>query len=186
MKIFSLLICCSLLVAQDMGRNLSLFTDKRSLDIGQAITVEVIEFSEASNDAKTETKRDDKHKLEGKVGTGLLDFIPEFGAESGNSFTYKGEGKTSKKGSLKTKMTVQIIDKTPSGDLVIEGSRVIKINGEQEVFVLSGTVRPQDIMANNVVYSYQIYNSKIVFEGKGDISDSQSKGLISRVLGWIF
>lgn len=187
MKLFSLLILTiSFLSAQDMGRRLSLFTDKRSQDIGQAITIEVMESSTASNNAKSETKRNDANKLEGKIGTGFLDFLPEFGAEGNNSFTYKGEGKTSKSGSLETKMTVQIIGKTPTGDLIVEGKRVIEINEEQEVFVLSGMVRPQDVTAQNTVSSYQIYNSKITFKGKGEISDTQSKGIVSRVLGWIF
>jgi flagellar L-ring protein precursor FlgH len=186
MKYISLFLLIMICAHSQMGRTISLFTDKRSLDIGQAITVDVMEFSEASSVGKTETKRDDKNKLEGKVGTGLLDFIPSFGAEGGNSFTYKGEGKTSKKGSLKTKITVQIVGKTVSEDLIIEGSRVIEINGEKELFVLSGNVRPQDVSSTNTVFSYQIYNSKIVFKGKGDIADSQSKGIVSRFLGWIF
>ena len=175
-----------LMISQDMGREISLFSDKRSLSVGQAITVEVVEFSQASNVAKTETKRNDGHALSGALGTGLLDFIPEFGASSTNSFNYKGEGKTSKGGTLKTKMSVRIVGKTPSGDLVVEGSRVIQINEEKEIFVLSGSVRPQDVRSDNTIFSYQIYDSKIVFKGKGDVSDAQSKGLISRVLGWIF
>ena len=186
MKYYSFYLIFILCAHAQMGRTVSLFTDKRSLDIGQAISVDVMEFSEASTVGKTETKRDDSNKLEGKVGSGLLDFIPAFGAEGSNSFTYKGEGKTSKKGSLKTKITVQIVGKTISQDLIIEVSRVIEINGEKEVFILSGNVRPQDVSSSNTVFSYQIYNSKIVFKGKGEIADTQSKGIISRFLGWIF
>jgi flagellar L-ring protein precursor FlgH len=187
MKIFSLfLIFCGFISAQSYDPSFSLFTDKRSLDIGQAITVQVIEFSQASNNAKTETKKDDKYTLSGAEGTGLLKFLPEFGATAGNNMTLKGEGKTSKTGSLKTKMTVKIINKTPSGDLVVEGKRVIEMNGEKEIFVLSGSVRPQDITAENTIFSYQIYDAKMVYKGKGDVTDAQKKGLFSTLLGWIF
>jgi flagellar L-ring protein FlgH len=185
-KISVFLLSVYLILAQDYGKSISLFADFKSIEVGQAITVLVMEFSQASNTAKTENKRDDKNSISSSAGTGIFDFIPEFGVANSNKLQFKGEGKTSKSGALKTKMTVKVVDRTASGDLVIEGSRVIQINNEKEVFKITGIVRPADVSSENTVYSYHIYDAQLSYTGKGEVSSAQSKGIISTIIGWIF
>ena len=187
MKRISLMfITICIFSAQDYGKSVSLFADFKSIEVGQAITVLVMEFSQASNTAKTENKRDDKNSISNAAGTGIFDFIPEFGVSNSNKMQFKGEGKTSKSGALKTKMTVKVIDRTAGGDLVIEGSRVIQINNEKEVFKITGVVRPADVSSENTVYSYHIYDAQLSYTGKGEVTDAQSKGILSTIIGWIF
>lgn len=185
-KISLYMVMSAFLFAQDYGKSISLFADFKSIQVGQAITVLVMEFSQASNNAKTENKRDDKNTISGSAGTGVFDFIPEFGVGNSSKIQFKGEGKTSKSGSLKTKMTVKVVGKTSSGDLMVEGSRVIQINNEKEVFKITGIVRPADVSSENTVYSYHIYDAQLTYTGKGEVTDAQSKGIISTVMGWIF
>jgi len=73
-----------------------------------------------------------------------------------------------------------------NGDLVITGLRTIIVNGEEQKITLSGIVRPADILANNSVYSYNIADARIAFEGNGVVSSAQGPGWITKLLHWIF
>ncbi|MFZ0391804.1 MAG: flagellar basal body L-ring protein FlgH, partial [Calditrichia bacterium] len=92
----------------------------------------------------------------------------------------------SKRGVLKTKIAARIVGKNQAGDYMIEGRRVIEINSEKETYILTGTVRPEDIMSDNTVYSYNIYDAHIVYRGKGEVSRAQKAGVFTRFMQWLF
>jgi Flagellar basal body L-ring protein len=69
---------------------------------------------------------------------------------------------------------------------VIEGTRVVTINKENQKILLTGVVRPQDVSPENTVSSIYVANAAIQFDGKGTVGDRQKKGLISRIFDWIF
>ncbi|RMG41561.1 MAG: hypothetical protein D6732_02205, partial [Methanobacteriota archaeon] len=60
------------LPAQDLGRSISLYTDIKANRVGKGLTVLVMEFSQAKNEAKTETKKQSNNSISGGAGTGLL------------------------------------------------------------------------------------------------------------------
>ncbi|HFE65145.1 MAG TPA: hypothetical protein ENK14_12145 [Caldithrix sp.] len=99
---------------------------------------------------------------------------------------FRGDARTSKRGMLKAKIAARIVGINEAGDYIIEGKRVIEINNETETYILSGAVRPEDIMADNTVYSYNIYDAHIVYKGKGEVSRAQKAGFLTRLLQWIF
>ncbi|RMG67592.1 MAG: flagellar basal body L-ring protein FlgH [Calditrichaeota bacterium] len=174
------------LPAQDMGRSLSLFTDTRSDRVGKGITVLIMEFSEARNEARTESKKQNKNSVTGAKGTGAFSFFPELGLESSSQNDFKGDARTSKRGTLKAKVAARIVGKNEAGDFLIEGKRVLEINNEKEILIVSGAVRPEDINPDNTVYSYNIYDAHIVYKGKGEVSRAQKGGMLTRVLQWLF
>jgi flagellar L-ring protein precursor FlgH len=106
------------------------------------------------------------------------------GIGTGNSF--KGEGSTSNTGSLRAKISVRVDSVLANGNLVINGKRTIIVNGEEQVITLSGIVRPSDIQADNSVYSYNISDARIAFEGSGIVSHAQGPGWITKLLHWLF
>ena len=55
----------------------------------------------------------------------------------------------------------------------------------QTVFI-KGIVRSSDIMADNSVYSFNISEAEILFDGKGMINTNQSPGWLTKFLHWIF
>ena len=68
----------------------------------------------------------------------------------------------------------------------MEGRRIVDLNGAKEEIMLSGTVRPEDVRADNTIYSYHIANAKITYKGKGGLHRAQRAGLLSWLLGWLF
>ena len=61
----------------------------------------------------------------------------------------------------------------PSGNLFIEGHRVVLVNNEEHHFYISGLVRPVDIKGDNSVFSSLIADAEIEFTGRGVITDRQ-------------
>jgi flagellar L-ring protein precursor FlgH len=182
---------CILIVAGATGsgneiKQKSLYADVKAHRIGDLITVLIVEDSRASNKAKTTTQKKSDASTEGTAGLGPLDFIPLWGASGSDQLQYDGQGQTEKIGTLRAKITVTVIGETENGDLIIEGSRVVSINDEQETLFLSGIVRSRDIAEDNTVYSYMVGNAQISSKGKGAITSGHRPGFVTRLLNWIF
>ena len=89
---------------------------------------------------------------------------------------FEAEGETERSGSLTAKISAVIMEMLPNGLLRIEGTKIVSINDEEEVLVISGLIRERDINAANQVDSSRIANMRIDFYGQGVIADQQSPG----------
>lgn len=78
-------------------------------------------------------------------------------------------------------LTVQVTDRLPNGNLVIEGAKRVVIGGETAYAVLRGIIRERDIEDNNTISSSRVANATIEFYGEGALSDVQNKGWASRL-----
>ncbi len=173
--------------AQDMRENLSrsLFADQKANRVGDAITVLILESSSAVNDAKTSTSRGSDISIGANISTGTGSGTDiNGGVGTGNQF--KGEGSTSNRGSVRAKLSAHVDSVLTNGNLVINGSRSITVNGEEQIIMVSGVVRPSDIMADNSVYSFNISDAKIVVQGDGSITKVQEPGWLTKVFHWLF
>lgn len=119
-------------------------------------------------------------------GGGIFSFIPLYNGGAKNKTQHKGEGQTSRRGNLRAQMTARITKILPNGDFEIEGKRTVNINNDTQITELTGVVRPRDITAENVVYSYNIADAKITYKGKGAMTTGQRPGLFFRLLNWLF
>ena len=171
--------------AQKMGRG-SLFSDYKAFQVGDIITIYIVEVSTGSNETKNGTKKETTISLQSDGGTGALNFIPLFGAKVGKSTTFDGKGGTSSKGVLKAKMSARIVQVQPNGNLVIRGTREVQVNSEKQLIEISGVVRPEDITTDNIVYSYSIADAKITYRGKGTITNGSKPSIVTRILNWVF
>ena len=83
-------------------------------------------------------------------------------------------------------MTVTVVGKKANGDLLVEGIRTLKINGETEAIHLSGSVNPALVTRQNTILSSNIGDLHIEYTGKGTISQGARPGILVRFLNWIF
>ncbi len=72
-----------------------------------------------------------------------------------------------------------------NGNLTIKGTKVIKINDEDQNLVITGVIRPEDISADNTVISMNVADAIIQYEGKGPIGEKTSPGILTRILDWL-
>ncbi len=171
----------------------NLFTDVRAQNIGDIVTINIVETSKASKQAKTKLSRDSE------VGAGLAsmlgyetslglkdDFKPKTALDLKYESDYKGSGSTDRKDNMTAQISARVIQILPNGNLVIRGSREVTVNYEKQFIILQGVIRPEDITPENSVLSSYIADAKIEYKGKGDITRQQRKGWGSRFLDVIW
>ncbi len=163
----------------------SLFSDYKAFRVGDAVTVIVTEQTSASKDASTSTSR--QSTINGSAAATLgTRTLPSAGLQLGTDNEFKGNGSASETGDVQTIISARVLKVDRYGNLEIQGSRLISINGQAQTLTLSGSVRPSDIQSDNTVYSYQIAGAKIVFTGSGSINDSQSPDWLMKFFNWLF
>ncbi len=171
---------------QDFGQSQSLFADIKAHQVGDVLTVLIVEQSRASNQVETKTDKKTQISTSGGPGLGSLSFIPMFSAEADNSNKYNGKGENLRTGSIRAQMSVTVIDVRDNGDLIIEGHRIIGINGDEEAIYVSGVVRSRDISADNSIESYLIADAEISYTGKGAATTASRPGFFTRLINWVF
>jgi flagellar L-ring protein precursor FlgH len=163
--------------------NLYLFRDLKARNVNDIITISVIESSTASNSANTSTQKKGDVSLAAPSLFGIKTPATLLQASSGLDFA--GQGATTRTGQLSASISARITQVLPSGDLAIEGTKQVTINGEHQVLKVRGVVRQYDIASNNVILSTAIANMEVVFDGKGVISDANKPALLSRIFKYI-
>lgn len=169
----------------------SLFSDRRGRAVNDIITVRVVESVSATGAADSSlTKRSEAEASVAKLFGGeskLPGFIDPTNLASAESQTqFKGGGTTTRSGELSTIMPARVVDVLANGDLVLEGIREIDINGDRQIIVLTGSVRPMDVSRSNVVLSSQMAQLRIRYFGQGLIRDNLRPGWLVRILNKIF
>ena len=171
---------------QDFGQSQSLYADIKAHQVGDVLTVLIVEQSRASNQVETKTEKKTQINTSGGPGIGSLDFIPMFSAKADNSNKFNGKGENLRAGSIRAKMSVTVVDVRDNSDLVIEGHRIIGINGDEEAIYVSGVVRSKDISPDNTIESYLIADAEISYTGKGNATTASRPGFFTRLLNWVF
>jgi flagellar L-ring protein precursor FlgH len=83
-------------------------------------------------------------------------------------------------------MSAIVTKVNPNGTLIIEGARSVVVNKETQLFKITGVIRREDVRPDNTVMSEAIADAQIKLDGKGTINDRQRRGLITRLLDWLF
>ena len=167
---------------------ISLFADAKATGPGDALTVIIQERATASNRTATSTEKKNETDISSTIpGAGnLLSFLPLHSLESEFENSYEGSGTTTRSANLTARITVTVAGKKVNGDLLIEGVRRLKINGETEAIYLSGAVSPASIRPDNTVLSSSIADLQVEYTGKGTITQGTRPGVIVRFINWIF
>ncbi len=177
-------------------RGASLFADKKDLQRGDIVQVLINESLQNTSDAKRNTSKTNSTGIGGGLIGGLNTNTPSIvtkGANKANGIlgiTFSGSSDNSFSGSVKSSddeefvTTVSaIIEQTyQNGNYFIKGTKQMLINGQKQVIIISGTIRPYDISPENTVFSYQLANLKILFDKSGSDADSLDKPWGSKII----
>jgi flagellar L-ring protein precursor FlgH len=165
----------------------SLYADHKAAKVGDILTVIVVESTSGSQEASLQTSKN--QSMGGGMGMSvwsggkILSFPNSWGI--GGAEYQDGGGKSKSKGSIIGKISVRVEKVLSNGLLQIRGSKVIKINDDKQNLILSGTVRQQDINADNTVLSTYVADALIEYEGVGPIGEKSSPGILTRILDWL-
>jgi flagellar L-ring protein precursor FlgH len=161
----------------------SLYTKNKSkFRVGDLITVVVVEQASASQKAESSNGKNEDMSASGSGVLGSL--IPEMGSKWDSN--YKGQGNTTRGGSLQATLTVEVKEVESNGILVLEGRQVIRVNAEDQILTVKGRTRSEDVNSNNVVMSTSISDAVIEYQGKGSVGGTQKPGALVRFFQWLF
>ncbi len=94
-----------------------------------------------------------------------------------------GQGTTTRQITLTATLTARVTDVLPNGYLVIEGTKTVLVNSENQVVTLRGVVRPADLSTGNMVLSNNVAQMELKINGRGVVNDAIHRpNLLYRIL----
>lgn len=156
------------------------FRDQRAARVGDILRVNVAVADQAKMDNRTDRQRNSAEKAGAPVFLGLENIYNKVQSGSsanllevtGNTQT-NSNGRIDRKETISTQVAALVTQVLPNGNLVIEGSQEILVNYEIREVSVTGVIRPEDINSDNTIESSQIAQARIVYSGRGQVSDIQ-------------
>jgi len=182
----------------DESQGTSLFRDLRAFQPMDVVTIVINEAVEGQK--RTQTDSQSRFTLLAAISN-LFGFLgggegaetakwvsnnagldPENLINAQTNSVYQGIGQTRRLGSLRGKMSAVVLEVLPNGLLRVEGTKIISVDNEEEVMVVSGLARLRDIDSLNQLDSSRIANMRIDFYGKGVAGDVTELGWATRLI----
>ncbi len=165
------------------GQGLSLYGDRIARDVGDLLTITLVESTTAQTSATTQVSK------ESELSTGVTSLFGGpvsfkgrdiLSASANGERGFDGQGKSSQSNRLQGSVTVSVIQRLPNGNLVVQGQKNLRLNQGDELVQIQGIVRPQDISRDNTVPSSRVGEARIVYGGRGALAQSNAMGWLSR------
>lgn len=164
-------------------RSMSLFSDVRAHEIGDIVSVVLIESTSAAKTADTELDKGSDISITDPTIFGAPITINgryNLGSSLSSSKAFGGEASSNQSNSLTGSIAVQVSQVLPNGNLIIQGEKWIKINQGDEYIRLRGIIRPEDLSPLNTIPSTLVADARISYGGTGALSQSNTPGWLTR------
>lgn len=151
-----------------------LAADQRARRVDDIVTIVVQESASAVSSGATQTSR--KSSAQNSI-TALAGLTKATGpwanlANLGGQTTLDGQGTTSRTTTLTTTVSARVTHVLRNGNLVLEGSKNVGINSENQIITVRGVIRPIDLDTTNTVLSARLAQMEIQVNGKGVVADA--------------
>lgn len=158
------------------------------------VTIIVRESSSADSEGKAEAEK------EAKLTADLTQFIrlnlSPVGFENvvegdppkidlSGKRSYDMEGKIEREDNFITRITAEVLDVKPNGNLVIAARKRIITDDDEQLFLLTGICRAEDVTADNTILSTQLGDLDLRKFTEGSVRDATKRGLLPRFTDWI-
>lgn len=169
----------------------SLFGDRRARILGDILTVVIEIDDEAEIKNRTDRTRDASDGLAVPNFLGLAslaaDVLPNGGSlnpaiEASSSSQTNGDGNIKREEKVTLRVAATVTHMLPNGHMVITGSQEVRVNHELRDLQVAGIIRPEDISRQNTITYEKIADARIVYGGRGVISDVQQPRYGQKIL----
>lgn len=164
----------------------------RTIKKHDLLTIIVREESAGSAVATTDLKKnaDITALLQQWISLNPKNFAIQGGAQGANppgiqatgQRDFKGEATADRTDSFTMRVEAEVIDVKPNGNLVVQATKHVKWDDEDQYFTLSGTCRAEDVTADNSVLSTQLIDLDVVKKTSGAVRDTTKRGFIPKLL----
>lgn len=156
------------------------------------VTIIVREESEFSSTGSTELKKQAaiNAQLEQFIRFNLKNFkgikgdaiTNPLGVKASGDATWKGEGTVDRTDTFTARVQAEVVDVKPNGTLVLQGSKSIKNDEEEQRFTVTGICRAEDLTPDNSVLSTQLLDLNLDKQTKGSVQRANKKGWMTKLL----
>ena len=159
----------------------------RNYQPGDIITIKISETTSAQSKATTKTEKETKTEATAEPRIPIFKRVMnKIVGQQKISNEFDGEGTTTRSSGLEGTITATVLEILPNGNLLIEGSRAIVVNKENQIMRVRGVARPKDIDDKNSVDSKLLADAQIKFDGKGTVSRANRHGIMTRIFDSVF
>lgn len=165
------------------NRGIRLFQDNKAREVGDLLTIVLVESTSARSNAKTGISKDASIAMaaptilgQGVTYNGKNLLQAEVDAKRG----FNGAGDTQQSNSLDGDVTVTVIERLGNGNLRVSGQKQLRLNQGDELVQVQGIVRIADIGPDNRITSDRVGNAQIVYGGRGAVARSNAMGWLGR------
>lgn len=160
------------------------FRDQRATRVGDIlrVNVSIVDTAQLDNTNDVERTSQDVSKVNGLLGleNSIGRLIPFKGVSTdpGNLVDTSGNNKSNSTGRINRRETITtqvaalVTQVLPNGNMVIEGTQEVLVNNEIREVSVHGVIRPQDILSDNTINSNQVAQARIVYSGRGQITEN--------------
>ena len=156
--------------------------DQRASDVGDILTVviEIKDDASISNSTSRSRTAGEDASAASILGyeASLAQFLPSAINPTNlidldSSTLTEGAGSVNRGETINLRIAALVTQVLPNGNLVIAGRQEIRVNFEIRELQVAGLIRPEDITSTNTINYDQIAEARIVYGGRGQISDVQ-------------
>ncbi|MCD7100250.1 flagellar basal body L-ring protein FlgH [Stenotrophomonas sp. MMGLT7] len=165
------------------GPSLNLYGDRRAREVGDLLTITLVESTTAQTTATTGISKSTDIAMGAPtlLGRGVTvggTAILENSASSDHSFD--GSGQSAQSNKLQGSVTVTVVQRLPNGNLVVQGQKNLRLNQGDELVQIQGIVRAADVAPDNTVPSSKVAEARIAYGGRGAVAQSNAMGWLGR------
>jgi len=162
-----------------------LAADQRSRRVDDIVTIAVNESASAVSTGAVKTSRQSSANSSITALAGLTKATGPWAnlANLGSQTTLDGQGTTSRTTTLTTVISARVTHVLRNGNLVVEGTKIVGINSENQTITVRGVIRPIDLDTTNTVPSARLAQMEIQVNGKGVVADAVHRpNILYRIL----
>lgn len=151
-----------------------LAADQRSRRVDDIVTIVVQESASAVSTGQTTTSRQSSVQSSIPALAGITKAAGPWAnlANVNTQTALNGQGTTSRTTTLTTTVSARVTHVLRNGNLVVEGTKNIGVNSENQKITVRGVIRPIDLDTTNSVLSARLAQMEIQVDGKGVVSDA--------------
>lgn len=161
---------------------MSLFEDRRARDVGDIITVTLVEKTEVKRKSETKDERTANANLSVPSPT-LLGKAGLFGASAwapNSSSAQEFKDDESNTNSVSGSIAVTVVEVLANGNLAVAGEKQVAVNNDTEYLRLAGVVNPRDIGRDGTVKSTQLADVRIESKNAQSLDKAQLTSMMAR------
>ncbi len=122
--------------------------------------------------------------IAGQIKAGDTTELPAVGFAFDKDF--EGEGEYERRDDFSARLTAEVIQILPNGNLVLESRTRMQNDDEEFVLKVTGISRPEDVTPANTVLSNQLHDLRVEKVNAGVVKDANEKGLFTKLLDILF